>query len=69
MPTLSITVNAQNAQRITAAFGKKLNTQDLTDPDNPIPRAATEEEVRQQIMLFVKGVVFAQESVPDVDIT
>ena len=75
MPTLSITVNNTQAARIVAAFGKQLNT--MTDPPNPVPRDATQEEVRQQIMQFIKGVVFAQErraaieavSVPDVPIT
>jgi hypothetical protein len=69
MPTLSITLNAANAQRVVVAFGKKLNLQDMTDPDNPVPRNATEEEVRQEIKSFIKGVVFAQEPVPDVEIT
>ena len=48
MATLSITVTNPQAARIVAAFGKQLNTQDLTDPENPVPRNATEEEVRQQ---------------------
>ena len=61
MATLSITVTPQQAQRVIAAFGKQLNTMDLTDPENPVPRNATEEEVRQQIIQFIKGVVFAQE--------
>ena len=61
MATLSITVTAPQAARVVSAFGKQLNTQDLTDPENPVPRNATEEEVRQQIIQFIKGVVFAQE--------
>ena len=61
MATLSITVTPQQTQRVIAAFGKQLNTMDLTDPENPVPRNATEEEVRQQIIQFIKGVVFAQE--------
>ena len=61
MATLSITVTAPQAARVVSAFGKQLNTMDVTDPENPVPRNATEEEVRQQIIQFIKGIVFAQE--------
>ena len=61
MATLSITVTNPQAARIVAAFGKQLNTMDETEPENPVPRNATEEEVRQQIIQFIKGIVFAQE--------
>ena len=61
MPELTITVTAPQAARIVDAFGKQLNTQDVTDPQNPVPRNATTEEVRQQIIQFIKGIVFAQE--------
>ena len=67
MPTLSITVTAPQAARIVDAFGKQLNTQDLTDPENPVPRDATQEEVRQQIIQFIKGVVFGQERKTAID--
>jgi len=75
MPSLTITVNAAQAARVVSAFGKQLNTQ--TEDDPPVPRDATVEEVRQQIMQFIKGVVYAQErqaainavTVPDVDIS
>ena len=61
MATLSITVTTEQVTRIVAAFGKQLNAQDMTDPENPVPRDATTEEVRQQIIQFIKGVVYAQE--------
>lgn len=58
-----MTINTTSAQdaRLLKAFGQQLSTQDITDPENPVPRDATPAEVKQQVIQFLKGVVHAQE--------
>ena len=73
--TLTINTTAPQDARIVAAFGKQLNTMDLTDPDNPVPRNATGAEVKAALIQYIKQVVFDQErkalveavSVPSID--
>ncbi len=59
--TLTINTTAPQDARIVAAFGKQLNTMDMADPDNPVPRDATGEEVKQAVIQYIKQVVFTQE--------
>ena len=61
MVDVTISLTAPQAARVAAAFGKQLNTQDMTDPENPVPRDANMAEVKQQVAQFLKSVVFAQE--------
>ncbi len=61
MPTISFTSSGENATRVAAAFGKQLNLQDTTDPENPVPRDATSVEVKRAIIQYVFSIVNAQE--------
>ena len=61
MGTLTINTTSAQDARIISAFGKYLNTQDLTDPENPVPRDATAGEVKAKVIDMLKQVVFDQE--------
>lgn len=62
MGTLTINTSPAQDTRIASAFGKYLNAQNLSDPENPVPRNATATEVKAQIINFIKNVVFAEEA-------
>jgi hypothetical protein len=57
MPTLTINTTANQAQRVAAAFGKQHNTRDASGN----PRPATAEEVKEQVIQFLKQAVLSQE--------
>lgn len=61
MATLTITTTSAQNTRILKAFGKQLNTQDVSDPANPVPRDATGAEVKQQVIQYIKRITQAQE--------
>ncbi len=75
MPTLTITTNATQAQRIAKAFGRLKN---LREPDKT-PRDATAAEVKADVIGFIRSVVIeyerdvamqaASSGVPDIDPT
>ena len=49
--------NPRQGTRLGVALGKYLNTQDFTDPNNPVPRDATKEEVEMAGTVFYKNIV------------
>ncbi len=75
MPTLTITTNATQAQRIATAFGRLKN---LREPDKT-PRDATAAEVKADVIDFIRSTVLNYEqdvamqaasgAVPDIDPT
>ena len=75
MPTLTITTNASQAQRIIVAFGRLKNRQ---NPDNT-PRDATASEVKADVIEFLRSTVLnyeqdvamqaASDAVPGIDPT
>jgi hypothetical protein len=52
MPTLTITTTAPQASRVASAFGKRLN----------LGRDATNAEVKDEIIKFVRSVVIGEEN-------
>ena len=79
MPTLTITTTTNQANRIVDAFGKYLGSMDVTDPDNPVPRDATQAEVKASVINYIRQTVYGQErktamaaaqsGIPDIDPT
>ncbi len=75
MPTLTITTNGAQAQRIATAFGRLKN---LREPDKT-PRDATAAEVKADVIDFIRSIVInherdvaaqaASDAVPDIDPT
>ena len=75
MPTLTITTNAGQAQRIGIAFGRLNNRQ---NPDRT-PRNATADEVKADVIEFLRSTVInyeqdvaaqaASRGVRDIDLT
>lgn len=63
MAELTITVPDPQVPRIQAAFGTRLG---LVDGAN-LPRDATTEEVRQQLIQHLQGVVLAEERKPAIE--
>ncbi len=57
MPTLSITTNASQAQRIATAFGRLKNRRET----DRTPRDATGAEVKAEVIDFIKQVVISYE--------
>lgn len=72
MPTLTITTTAPQAQRISTAFGRRLNLRD----QNGDPRSATAAEIKAQVIGFIRASVLdyerdeatqaARNAVPDI---
>lgn len=58
MPTLTITTNAVQAQRIAAAFGELHNLLDV----NGIRRDATATEVKAELIKYLKATVLNYET-------
>jgi len=61
MATLTITTTSAQNARILKAFGRQINAQDVSDPENPVPRDATGAEVKQQVIQYIKRITQAQE--------
>ena len=57
MPTITLTLSTEQAQRVAAAFGRYWA---LADPDGT-PRDATPAEVREYLARQLKGVVRQQD--------
>lgn len=57
MPTLTITTTAQQAQRVADSFGKYYSLRDANDNQ----RAATEAEVKQYLVGYMKEIVRSAE--------
>ena len=59
MATLTITTTAAQAQRVATAFGAELNLETIDNP--PLPRDATNSEVKALVVRYIKDVVLGQE--------
>lgn len=53
MPSITLTVTAQQAQRIATAFGETYGLVDATGA----PRDATAQEIHDYIVGYIKGIV------------
>ena len=56
MPSMTVTMTVQQAQRVAAAFGMAHNLRDANGP-----RAATEVEVKAFTIAWMRGIVLDQE--------
>ena len=59
MATLTITTTVAQAQRVATAFGAELNLETIDNP--PLPRDATNAEVKALVIRFIKDIVLSQE--------
>ena len=57
MPTMTITTNPAQEQRVVRAFGKRLEVFDETNPNKPVPRDATSDEVKRAVIEFLRETV------------
>ncbi len=57
MPTTTVNFTAALLNRAKRVVGKRQNLQDLTDPENPVPRDATGAEVKQTMIRLFKQYV------------
>jgi len=64
MPTLSITVTAGQVTKLKTAFGTYLNLKTVeVDPEDAVPRDATQKEIEAQVMGFLKGIYHGQDRI------
>jgi len=61
MATHGFTVNGGQTIKLQKAFGAQFGYMDVTDPDNPVPRDATNAEIDEQLENFATGVHFGQD--------